>query len=458
MRCRHAPQQHAPQQQQDSSGITRDSAARGAPASFAEQRRCMALEFMLEFLPQTFRGHGGRSGHAALLQDAQDERETKRRHALVTMSVISIRLLVAWWCVCVSPGRGMLPEMPAPEHIVPRRMPAAWGLSRRSTLLLRGGAGDGDGDPGSDASAVERVQGGLSLMPRERDSENDEASSSGASADAWGEGLFSSGASVHTPQLGVGHELGGNQELEEGAGRGRPGTRTQMTGGPLELPRSGSPWTAWAQAAGAHRDANQSDLHVATREDTAGIADQLCRAQAFDYGPEEDFVLHLPPSVVDEIDPAKEPDPDGALDQGSPFDDNSFYGVSAAWQSTDNNADAVKDLLGRRRLRRQAWDSLVIPWNATDGELKDSIPKFVRLLKEVDPTIDREDVAQAIFKTIMCRQQIAHVIETGISVGYNNSMIATPFHAYNASRHQPALFAGPQRREELRRFLKNQRG
>ena len=45
-----------------------------------------------------------------------------------------------------------------------------------------------------------------------------------------------------------------------------------------------------------------------------------------DYGPEEDFVLHLPPSIEDERDPAEEPDRAGALAPVSIADDQTFYG------------------------------------------------------------------------------------------------------------------------------------
>jgi hypothetical protein len=112
-------------------------------------------------------------------------------------------------------------------------------------------------------------------------------------------------------------------------------------------------------------------------------------------------------------------------------------------------ADGTEELIARRRLRRKAWDSLVIPWNASDHELKQRIPQFVKQLKEVDPTIDREDVTQAVFKTMMCRDQIKHIHEKGIKVGYDSSLRETVFHP-RSSKHELKTFSGPTRYEDLK--------
>lgn len=172
----------------------------------------------------------------------------------------------------------------------------------------------------------------------------------------------------------------------------------------------------------------------------------------FDYGPEQDFVLHLPPSIGDEQDPTKEPDPTGALSTVEVCDDRRFYGMSTAWQLRQDMTDGRQELLARRRLRRKAWDSLVIPWNASDIQLRDSIPLLLKKLKEIDPTVDRDDVTQAIFKTMMCREQIKKVHENGIKVGYNSSLRETVFHT-KPPDSDLMTFSGPNRYEDLRRHV-----
>lgn len=191
-----------------------------------------------------------------------------------------------------------------------------------------------------------------------------------------------------------------------------------------------------------------------TTQQQAEAYASLEKMRRYDYGPEEDFVLHLPPSIADERDPAEEPDETGALGQMELCDDRAFYGVSTAWKYRHDMADGNQQLIARRRLRRKAWDSLIIPWEATDLQLKERIPIFVKQLKEIDPTIDRDDVTQAIFKTIMCREQIKHVKENGIKIGYDNSLRETVFHPKNQSMPELVSFSGPTRREDLKAYLK----
>jgi hypothetical protein len=49
--------------------------------------------------------------------------------------------------------------------------------------------------------------------------------------------------------------------------------------------------------------------------------------------------------------------------------------------------------------------------------------------------------------------QIKHVVEMGISKGYNASFRETVFHPKNSSIHDPVSFSGPTRRQDLRRYL-----
>jgi len=204
-------------------------------------------------------------------------------------------------------------------------------------------------------------------------------------------------------------------------------------------PRSGSPWAG----------GGDTSYPILRQEEPATM-----KTKRFDYGPEQDFVLHLPPSVLDEHDPTREPDRSGALAAVETCDDRRYYGISPAWQFRQDMTDGQQqELVARRRLRRTAWDSLIIPWNVSDVQLRESVPQLVKRLKAIDPSIDRDDVKQAVFKTIMCREQIRKVHENGIRVGYNNSLRETVFHTKRPDL-ELKTFRGPNRREEFRRHLR----
>ncbi|KAJ1492644.1 hypothetical protein T484DRAFT_1880660, partial [Baffinella frigidus] len=98
-----------------------------------------------------------------------------------------------------------------------------------------------------------------------------------------------------------------------------------------------------------------------------------------------------------------------------------FYGVSPEWIYKKGPAAANQELIARRRLRRLAWESLTIPWGASDDELDEAIPDMLARLKTVDPSVDRDDLAAALFKAKQCRIQVSYVKEKGIRIGWDSS-------------------------------------
>ena len=80
----------------------------------------------------------------------------------------------------------------------------------------------------------------------------------------------------------------------------------------------------------------------------------------------------------------------------------------------------------------------LIPWSKVDLKVKlVCCAQFLKELKAIDPTMSCEDVTQAIFKTVMCREQMKHVHESGIKIGYNCSIRETVFHPPDKAPARP---------------------
>mmetsp|Transcript_32640 Transcript_32640/g.77984 ORF Transcript_32640/g.77984 Transcript_32640/m.77984 type:complete len:287 (-) Transcript_32640:40-900(-) len=133
---------------------------------------------------------------------------------------------------------------------------------------------------------------------------------------------------------------------------------------------------------------------------------------------EEDFVLHLPTcDALSEGGECPEHEAEAAAE-----DVSGFYGVAPQWSSRVPDEGVQKaEVLASRRLRRAAFDSLVIPWNITEASLDESLPAMLRQLKVIDSSITREDLSASLLKFRLCRAQVAHVKELGITHGWNVS-------------------------------------